>query len=223
MDIETFAQIQADGFDEGGGLKFLPGGNDLRQGHAGFHGEGGLGDDGALIEVHINKVRGDAGNFDAVFVGLAIGLGTGKAWQQGRVDVDDFVFVMPHELRGKDLHEPREHDKINTVFVEDLDGFFFARIAVFPGEIMEREPGFFGEGFEHAVVGDDDGGFGGEGAVFEGLDQALEAVGFLGDEDASALAVLGGGEPGAHLHAQVLTQGVQTGINSGAVERLGLP
>jgi len=49
------------------------------------------------------------------------------------MDVDDLVFETPDKVRRENLHEPREHDKIDFVFVQDLERAALRGGAVFPG------------------------------------------------------------------------------------------
>ena len=79
IDVEAFVEVEFNGFEEGFGFKFLAFGNDLFEVHARFHVEGVLGDDGAFVEVHGDEMGGDADDFDALFVGLSIGLGAREA------------------------------------------------------------------------------------------------------------------------------------------------
>ena len=88
--------------------------------HAGTDRKRALRDNRPFVQPHGNEMRRDAGDFHAAFVSLPIRLRAGKTRQQRRVDVDDFVFVPPHEVRRKNFHEPRQHDEINFMFFEQV-------------------------------------------------------------------------------------------------------
>jgi len=141
------------------GFQTLSFGDDFLEFHARQNFEAFLGDDGAFVEMHAHEVRGDTNDFDAVFVGLAVGLGSGKTGQKGRVDVDDLVFVPPDEVGRQDLHEPGQDDEIDVVRFQFGQGLCFGGDAVIPGDVDEghlelrRHRGQFG------VIRNDDGGF----------------------------------------------------------------
>lgn len=159
-DVEAFGEVELDGFDQGFGFETLAFGDDLREGHAWGDVEAALGDDGAFVEVHVHKVRGDADDFDAVFVGLSVGLRAGETGEQGGVDVDDLILVTPSELRGEDLHESREHDEVDVMLFECFDGLTFGGNAFVPWDEDEGDAVLFGDGFEVGPVGENEGGFG---------------------------------------------------------------
>src|SRR5262249_5851188 len=132
MDIEASVEVKADGFEQGGGFELLTFCDDFFQRHAGFNRKAVLRDDWSFIEVHGDEVSGNADNFDALLVGLSIGLRTGKTWQQGRMNVDDFVFVAPNEIRREDFHESGKDDKIDFITVQNFQSFLLGLESFFP-------------------------------------------------------------------------------------------
>jgi len=207
VDIETFAKVEFHGFDQDFGLEFLTGGDDVGQLHAGFNGKGTLGNDRSFIQPHGDKVGSDAGDLDAALVGLPVGLGSGEARQEGGMDVDDFVFVAPHEVGREDLHEPGQHDEIDLVFLQQFEGRLLGTVAVFPVQVGKRQLVRFGAGAEIGVIADNEGGFGGE----AGGEEGVEAMGFLGDHEGEALALAGLGKAHLDLHAQAFGEGGEAG------------
>src|SRR5215471_12555799 len=98
INIEAFVEVKLYGFEQCGSFELLSPGNDFVEGHAWLHGKTVLGDNGAFVEIHRNEMSGDTDNFDALLVGLTIGLWSRKTGKQGRMNVDDVVFVAPNEI-----------------------------------------------------------------------------------------------------------------------------
>ena len=65
----------------------------------GEDGNGFLQDDGAMVEMLVNKMNGAAAELNAVFERLMLRLKAGEGGEQGRVDIQD--------LSGELLDEPR--------------------------------------------------------------------------------------------------------------------
>ena len=81
VDIQTFGQKQTDGPHKGLRLLGLSGRHHVLEGHFWRNGKRFLSNDGAFIQVHVDKMSRHPGHLDSVFIGLAIGIGPGKAWQ----------------------------------------------------------------------------------------------------------------------------------------------
>src|SRR5262245_23258933 len=114
-------------------------GDDLLQSHTGSERETILRDDGPFVEVHGDEVGGDSNYFDALLVGLAIGLRSRKTWQQRGVNVDDLVFETPDEVGGENFHETGKDHKINLVLLERAQSLLLPLCAVFPRNQHERQ------------------------------------------------------------------------------------
>ena len=84
-------------------------------------GNDGLEDDGAGVEIFVNEMDGAAGEFYAVFEGLALGFEAGEGGKERRVNVEDAVGEGGDEIRREEAHVAGEADEVNFVLVEDGD------------------------------------------------------------------------------------------------------
>ena len=71
------------------------------------------------------------------------------------MDIDDFVFVPPDEVRREDFHEPREDDEINLVRFQLGERLFFRFRAVLPVQTNEGQLVLGGTGGEIGIISDD--------------------------------------------------------------------
>src|SRR5262249_4556048 len=148
----SIVEIKLNRLKKGRGFKFLTRSDYFLETHLRTNMETVLCDDGAFVKIHRDEMRRDPDDFDALFVSLPISLRPRKTGQQRGVNVDDFVFVPPHEIRRQDLHEPCQHDKVDFIFVEGLERCQLALQTVFPRNVNKREPGFARERFEVASI-----------------------------------------------------------------------
>ncbi len=200
MDVEAAGEEGADGAQDAFGFEDLAAVDDAGEGFIGADFEDFLRDDGAFVEVGGDEVGGDADDFDAAFVGLAIGVGAGERGQERGVNVDDFVFPAPDEVGREDFHEAREDDEVDFVLIEELEDLFFRDRAVVERDVVERELIFPGDVGEGGAVADDDDGLRAEaGGCFR--EEAFQDVRFLGDEDGKSLRT-GGREMDLGFHVE---------------------
>src|SRR5258708_36268333 len=92
-------------------------------------GDDGLQDDGAGVEIFVDKVDGASGELDAVIEGLLLRFEAGEGRQERRVNIDDALGKGGYEEGGEKAHVAGEADEIDFVFVEyggDLAGVGFA-------------------------------------------------------------------------------------------------
>lgn len=115
-------------------------------------------DDGALVEVGRDKVRGGANDLDAALVGLVVRLGTFKGRQERVVDVDDAPAHGAAQHRREHLHVPREHHELDVVLPDELEDLrLLLRLGVLGhGQVQERNVVALGESGKLGVVGDDE-------------------------------------------------------------------
>src|SRR6266700_2394957 len=83
------------------------------------HGNGGLQNDRAGIEVFVHEMYGAAGKFHAVFEGLALRFKAGERREQRRMNVQDAVWIFGDKKWGEQPHVSRQTNQINFVFVEN--------------------------------------------------------------------------------------------------------
>ena len=83
----------------------------------------GLQDHLAVVQMFINKMNGAAGHFCARFECLPLSIEPGKIRQQTRVNIDDAVWKLGNEPRGKQPHITGEADQFDIVSAQDL-GYF---------------------------------------------------------------------------------------------------
>ena len=162
MDVQALGKIEADGFEKGSGFQALADGDDLLEGGVGRYGRAGLGDDGTFIQAHADEMGGDADEFNAVFIGLAIGLGAGETGEKRGVNVDDLVFVAPDEIGRENFHEAGQDDEIRLVLLDQFQRLRFRRRPVFPGNENIRQLVLARQPRQVAPVGKEDGRIGPE-------------------------------------------------------------
>src|SRR2546423_8047618 len=83
-------------------------------------------------------MRRHADNLYTLFVRLTVSLRSRKAGEERRMNVNNLVFKTPNEVRRKNLHETREHDKINLVLVEKKQRLLLRFDPVVPGDHEKR-------------------------------------------------------------------------------------
>jgi len=81
-------------------------------------GDDGLQDDGACVEIFVDKVDGASGELDAVVEGLLLRFEAGEGRQERRVNIEDALGKGGYEEGGEKAHIASEADEINFVFVE---------------------------------------------------------------------------------------------------------
>ncbi len=152
MDVEALGDVGADGAEDAFGFQLLAALDDAGERFVAADEEGFLGDDGAFVEVGSDEVGGDADDFDAALVGLAIGVGAGKGGKERGMDVDDFVFPAPDEVGREDFHEAREDDKIDFVLLKERKDLLFRLGAVVEGDVKKGQLVFARDGLEVGPV-----------------------------------------------------------------------
>lgn len=90
--------------------------DDAGERFVGAEAKGVLAEDGALIEIRCDEVRGDAENFHAFVVGLTVGGGAREGGKKGGMNVKNSIFPVPNEVGGKNFHKAGEHDEFNIGF-----------------------------------------------------------------------------------------------------------
>lgn len=158
MDVEAFGDVGADGAEGAAGFEALAAFDDAGERFVAADFEDFLRDDGAFVEVGGDEVGGDADDFDAAFVGLAVGVGAGEGGQERGVDVDDFIFPAPDEIGREDFHEAGEDDEVGFVFFKQREDFLFGLGAVVKGDVIKGESFFAGKRFQRRAIADDDDG-----------------------------------------------------------------
>ncbi len=96
----------------------------LRVGHA----NDVLLDDRAFIEVGSDIMRGRPNELHPALIGLAVGIGTLKARQEGVVDIDDPPCHVPAEAIGENLHIASQNDELRVPLCHDLAQLGFGLI-----------------------------------------------------------------------------------------------
>jgi len=148
-------------------------------------GNDGLEDDGASVEIFVDEMDGAAGEFDAIFESLALGLEAGEGREQRRVNVEDAVGEGGDEIGGEKAHVAGEADEIDFVFVEDGDDLAVVGFALeaFGWNGANRDATGLGavEAGSAFAIADDDGDFGigdarGGNAVREGFEVRTAAA-----------------------------------------------
>src|SRR5260370_28853834 len=81
-------------------------------------GDDGLQDDGAGVEIFVDKVDGASGELDAVVEGLLLRFEAGEGRQERRVNIEDALGKSGYEEGGEKTHVAGEANEINFVFVE---------------------------------------------------------------------------------------------------------
>ena len=184
----------AHGFGEDGALEVASFADEVAHGVAVPDAGGLLLDDGALVEILGDVVRGGADEFDASGVGLVVGACAGEGGEEGVVDVDGSALPARDEPGGDDLHVAGEDGAVAVVLGEEgvYSALCFCFVVFGDWDVHERDARALGGGFEGFVVGDDDGDLGVDLARGAAVDEVCEAVAFFGDEYAEAL---GAGAP----------------------------
>ena len=86
-----------------------------------FHFDDGLQDDWTCIEIFVHEMDGAAGEFDAVFEGLALRFESRKRREQRWMDIEDAVRKGSYEIGGEQAHVSGETDQIDSAFVKGGD------------------------------------------------------------------------------------------------------
>src|SRR3989442_5957460 len=86
-------------------------------------GDSGLQNDRAGVEIFVDEMHGAAGEFDAVFEGLALRFEAGEGREQRRVNIQDAVWIFGDEKGREQAHVSCQADEINSVFVENGGNF----------------------------------------------------------------------------------------------------
>src|SRR5579863_1109182 len=127
-------------------------------------GNDGLQDDGSGVEIFVDKMDGAAGEFDAIFEGLALRLEAGERREERRVNVEDATGEGGDEIRGEKAHVAGEADEIDFMLVEDGDDLAVVGFALkaFGGDGASGDASGFGavEAGSAFAIADDDGDFG---------------------------------------------------------------
>jgi len=221
MDIEAFGDVGADGAEDAFGFEGLAALDDAGERFVAFDDEGFLGDDRAFVEIGGDEVGGDADDFDATLVGLAIGVRAGEGGQERGVDVDDFVFPAPDEIGREDFHEAGEHDEIDFMLFEEREDLFLGLGAVEKRNVIKGKLAAARDGSEVGSIADDDDGLCAEARGRLG-EEAFEHVGFLRDENGESLRA-DRDEMNLRFHLEVTASGLDFALDGGAVKVGGRP
>ena len=156
-----------------------------------FYRDGPLQNDGAVVQVLIDKMDGATSHFDAVVEGLLLGVEAGEGGQERWVDVEDAIWEGGDEGGREQSHVAGEADEVDGMLAEACDQVGvvgFAR-AAFGDESGggKAEVAGCGEAGSIGDVGDDDGYFdAGEAAGADGVRDGEEVGTAAGEEDAEA-------------------------------------
>src|ERR1700730_1022933 len=105
-----------------------------------------------------------AGEFDAIFEGLPLGLEAGERGEERRVNVEDAIGESGDEIWREKAHVTGEADEIDFVFVEDGEVLAIVGFALeaFGGDGAGGDAAGFGavETGSAFAIADDDGDFG---------------------------------------------------------------
>ena len=191
VDDGAVVDVEADAFGDGGAFAVAAEADEVGGGVEVVDAFDFLFDDGSGVEVGGDVVAGGADEFDAAFVGLAVGVGAGEGGEEGMVDVDDAAGEVAAEVGGEDLHEAGEHDEFDVLVFDEVADLGEARVAVRAGEVdfVERDVGVLGDVAAIRAVADDGGDFDGEFVEFGAPEDFVEAVVGFGDEHGGAHAV----------------------------------
>jgi hypothetical protein len=171
LDAEFGFGDEAKGFGVGFAFGNLDAGVEGFRGVGVEDGHGGLGDDGAAVDALIDEVNGAAGDFDAVFEGLAPGFEARKGGEERWMDVDDAIGEGAEEFAFQDAHEAGEGDVINLRFFEGGDVAGFGFVVEFGAEFSRGDK--LGVEFAFARALENAGGF----DVAENGDDFVGAIG----------------------------------------------
>ena len=133
----------------------------------------GLQDDGAGVEIFVHEMDGAAGEFYAVFEGLALGFEAGEGREKRRMDVEDAIGEGGDEIGREQAHVAGEADEIDLGFLQSGDDLAVVGFALeaFGGD---------NAGGEAALLGAVDSG----GAIAIAEDEGDFGVGYAGGGDA---------------------------------------
>jgi hypothetical protein len=82
---------------------------------------GTLQNDGAVVEVLVDKVDSAAGDFDTVVEGLLLCVESRESGQQGRMNVEDAIRECSDEASREQTHVAGEADEVDSVFAKAGD------------------------------------------------------------------------------------------------------
>ena len=191
VDDGAVVDVEADAFGDGGAFAVAAEADEVGGGVVVVDAFDFLFDDGAGVEVRGDIVAGGADEFDAAFVGLAVGVCAGEGGEEAVVDVDDAAGEVAAEIIREDLHEAGEHDEFDVLGIDEAADFGETGVAVGAGHVdfMEGDGGVLGDGSAVGAVADDGGDFDGEFVEFGAPEDFVEAVVGFGDEHGGAHAV----------------------------------
>jgi hypothetical protein len=75
-----------------------------------------LGDDRPVVDTLVDKVHRDSSQLDTCGEGLTHGIEPGKGREQRWMNVDDSLGKPFDGCRAKNPHEPREHNRLGTIY-----------------------------------------------------------------------------------------------------------
>src|SRR6059058_1427928 len=84
-----------------------------------FHRNDGLHDDGARVEVFVHEMHGAAGEFHPVFQRLALRFEARKRRQQRRMNIQDAIRKLGHEIGREQAHVAGKANQVDFVLVEN--------------------------------------------------------------------------------------------------------
>src|SRR5262249_20132317 len=90
----------------------------------------GLQNDRAGIEVLIHKMDSAAGELDAVLQRLPLRFEAGERRQQRRMNIQNTVRKLRHEVVAQQVHNPTQADQINLLLVQNGDDLAVVRFAL---------------------------------------------------------------------------------------------
>ena len=143
------------------------------------HGNSGLHDDRAGVEIFVDEVDSAAGEFYAVIKGLLLGFETGEGWEERGMNIQNALGECGYEKRGEEAHVASEADQIDFEFVENggdlaVVGFAFEAFGGDGAGGNVAGGGAFEAGGAR-LVADDDGDFGvGDAACGDTIGEGFE-------------------------------------------------
>lgn len=140
------------------------------------------------------------------------------------MDVDDLVLKPPRDVWRKNLHEPREDQKIDFVFFEQLQQSFLRPGALVPGDHVKRQLVLFCERFEVGPITDDQHRFGAfQLSLPNCAHDALDAVRFTRHQNGHALTSRWVGEPHPDVHLEEFSELAKSLLNRRCIQLILLP
>src|SRR2546427_5412649 len=98
-------------------------------------GDSGLQNDRAGVEIFVDEMHGAAGEFDAVFEGLALRFEAGEGGKQRRMNIQDAIGKFGDKKRRQQAHVTGEADEVDFVLVQNSGDL---AVVDFPFQTLRR-------------------------------------------------------------------------------------